>query len=61
MQKISKFYLTKITIIFLISSIPFQSMANENTEFLSLKNNKVYLRLGPSFDHPVKLTYKKNT
>jgi len=59
MQKISKFYLTKITIIFLISSISFKSIANENKEFLSLKNNKVYLRLGPSFDHPVKLTYKK--
>ena len=27
--------------------------------FLSLKNNAVNLRQGPSFDYPIKLTYKK--
>ena len=26
---------------------------------MSLKNNKVYLRQGPSFEYPVKLIYKK--
>ena len=28
--------------------------------FLTLRNEKVNLRLGPSFDHPVKIIYKKN-
>ena len=33
--------------------------ANENKKFLSLKNNEVNLRLGPSFEYPIKLIYKK--
>jgi SH3-like domain-containing protein len=36
-----------------------KSVAFENTYFLSLKNNKVNLRQGPSFDYPIKLIYKK--
>ena len=32
---------------------------SESTNFLSLKNNEVNLRQGPSFEHPVKLIYKK--
>ena len=35
------------------------SFADENINFLSLKNNKVNLRQGPSFEYPVKLAYKK--
>ena len=35
------------------------SSANENMKFLSLKNNEVNLRSGPSFEHPIKLIYKK--
>ena len=35
------------------------SIAKENTNFLSLKNEEVNLRTGPSFDHPIKLVYKK--
>jgi len=35
------------------------SIANENINFLSLKNEEVNLRTGPSFDHPIKLIYKK--
>jgi len=35
------------------------SYANENINFLSLKNKEVNLRAGPSFDHPIKLIYKK--
>ena len=35
------------------------SIASENTNFLSLKNEEVNLRTGPSFDHPIKLVYKK--
>ena len=27
--------------------------------FLSLKNNEVNLRQGPSFEYPIKLIYKK--
>ena len=33
--------------------------AKENKEFLTLKNIKVNLRQGPSFEYPIKLTYKK--
>jgi SH3-like domain-containing protein len=33
--------------------------ANESIFFLSLKNDKVNLRQGPSFDYPIKLIYKK--
>ena len=33
--------------------------ANEKVNFLTLKNNKVNLRQGPSFEYPVKLIYKK--
>ncbi len=35
------------------------SLSNENEKFLSLKNNKVNLRIGPSFEYPIKLTYNK--
>ena len=33
--------------------------ANENKEFLTLKNTEVNLRQGPSFEYPIKLVYKK--
>ena len=33
--------------------------ANEKKNFLSLKNNEVNLRQGPSFEYPIKLVYKK--
>jgi len=33
--------------------------ANETQNFLSLKNNEANLRLGPSFEYPIKLTYQK--
>ena len=36
-----------------------KSFADENTNFLSLKNNEVNLRQGPSFEYPIKFTYKK--
>ena len=36
-----------------------ESLANENKKTLSLKNNKVNLRQGPSFDYPIKFIYKK--
>ena len=33
--------------------------AENNTYFLTLKNNIVNLRQGPSFDYPIKFIYKK--
>ena len=33
--------------------------AGEKLNFFSLKNNEVNLRIGPSFEHPIKLIYKK--
>ena len=35
------------------------SISDENIKYLSLKNNKVNLRHGPSFEYPIKLIYKK--
>ena len=35
------------------------SIANDNINFLSLKNEEVNLRSGPSFSHPIKLIYNK--
>ena len=34
-------------------------VANEKSEFLSLKKAKVNVRYGPGFDYPVKYIYKK--
>jgi SH3-like domain-containing protein len=34
-------------------------VANEKSEFLSLKKSKVNVRYGPGFDYPVKYIYKK--
>ena len=44
---------------FIIIFCLFEANANKITNFLSLKNNKVYLRQGPSFEYPIKFTYKK--
>ena len=44
-----------MSVLFLTS----KSTANENINFLSLKNNEVNLRQGPSFEYPIKLVYKK--
>ena len=48
----------KIFYIFFIVYFSFQSLfANEY--FLTLRNDKVNLRQGPSFEYPIKLFYKK--
>jgi SH3-like domain-containing protein len=59
MKKNNKHYL--IILVLFFSNLFFfsKSSANENVNFLSLKNNKVNLRQGPSFEYPIKLTYKK--
>ena len=36
----------------------FNSFSSEEY-FLTLRNDKVNLRLGPSFDYPIKIIYKK--
>ena len=50
----------KIIIFFLyfILIIP-NSYSEEKKNFLMLKNNKVNVRYGPSFDYPIKYIYKK--
>ena len=59
MEEKNKHYLTFLVLFFLILFFIAKSFANESTDFLSLKNNKVNLRQGPSFEYPIKFTYKK--
>ena len=59
MVKNNKHYLIILVLFFSILFFFSKSSANENVNFLSLKNNKVNLRQGPSFEYPIKLTYKK--
>ena len=56
MKKNKKYSLIFIVLFFLIFS---KSLSSESENFLSLKNNEVNLRLGPSFEYPIKLTYNK--
>tara|TARA_B100001996_G_C18588641_1_gene565167 strand:+ start:379 stop:843 length:465 start_codon:yes stop_codon:yes gene_type:complete len=44
---------------FFLIIFAFKSHADANSNFLSLKNNEVNLRQGPSFEHPIKFIYKK--
>ena len=55
MKKNYKYYLFFLTIFFFSSKL----IANENLGFLSLKNNEVNIRQGPSFEYPIKFIYKK--
>ena len=48
-----------IILIIFLNNLFLVSYAKDNVEFLTLKNNEVNLRQGPSFDYPVKLIYKK--
>ena len=54
-----KHFFIILSIFFLILLFPKKNFANENINFLSLKNNEVNLRQGPSFEYPIKLIYKK--
>jgi len=59
MGKNNKHYLIILFLFFsVLFSIP-KSFANESLNFLSLKNNEVNLRQGPSFEYPIKFIYKK--
>ena len=59
MEKNNKHHLIILVLFFSILLFLPKSFANESKKFLSLKNDEVNLRLGPSFDYPIKLTYKK--
>ena len=59
MKKNYRNYLTIIILFFSVIFLNFHSSASENKKILSLKNNKVNLRQGPSFEYPIKLIYKK--
>jgi len=48
-----------IIIFFYFFLIISNSYSEEKKNFLMLKNNKVNVRYGPSFDHPIKYIYKK--
>jgi len=56
MIKYNKYYLIFLILFFFNFNI---SISSENLKFSSLKNSEVNLRQGPSFDYPIKLTYKK--
>ena len=48
-----------VILVIFLSNLLLSGKADDNIEFLTLKNNKVNLRQGPSFEYPVKLIYKK--
>ena len=58
MKKNKNFYVFKVLFITFLFFIP-KTFANENVNFLTLKNNEVNLRQGPSLEYPIKLIYKK--
>ena len=59
MEKSNKHYLIILVLFFSILFFFSKSFANESKKFLSLKNNEVNLRQGPSFEYPIKFVYKK--
>ena len=59
MIKKNKSYYSFLIIFFLILFFNPKSFSKENINFLTLKNNEVNLRQGPSFKYPIKLVYKK--
>ena len=59
MKKKDKNYYTFLILFFLIIRLIPKSFASESINFLSLKNNEVNVRVGPSKKYPIKFTYKK--
>ena len=53
-----KYFLIKIFLIYLLIILGSSTFAEENY-YLTLRNDKVNLRQGPSLKYPVKLVYKK--
>ena len=58
-MKKNKFFINFLISFFLIIFFTSNGFSKENLDFLTLKNNEVNLRLGPSFKYPIKLVYKK--
>ena len=46
-----------IIVLFLL--LPYEILHSKDEYFLTLRNDKVNLRQGPSFDYPIKIFYKK--
>ena len=59
MGKNNKHYLIILVLFFSILLLLPKSFANENKKFLSLKNNEVDLRQGPSLEYAIKFIYIK--
>ena len=59
MKKKNKNYYTFLVLFFLIIFLIQKALASEDINFLSLKNNEVNVRVGPSKKYPIKFTYKK--
>ena len=59
MKKNKNNYFIFIILFFSFFLLFSNTSANENKEFLTLKNIEVNLRQGPSFEYPIKLVYKK--
>ena len=59
MKKSDKYYLILLVLFFSILFFFQDSFATDDMDFLSLKNNEVNLRQGPSLEYPIKLIYKK--
>ena len=59
MKQKNKHYSYVLILFFLILLFIPKSFASESINFLSLKNNEVNVRMGPSKEYPIKFTYKK--
>ena len=59
MKKNKKYNLTALILFFIFFFNFAEASSKDSLNFLSLKNSKVNLRLGPSFEYPIKLTYIK--
>ena len=59
MKNKDKNYCIFLVLFFLINLFIQKSLASESINFLSLKNNEVNVRVGPSKKYPIKYIYKK--
>ena len=58
-MKKSEYIFPILTLIFFYLFLISSAFTNETKIFLSLKNNEVNVRVGPSIEHPIKFKYKK--
>ena len=52
------FWISRVLIFYIVFFVSYYSFAEENY-YLTLRNDKVNLRQGPSLNYPIKLVYKK--